>query len=539
MNEIFIEKNEEAQNIEPRLNDILFRTEIEFLKLFAHNPDLAGLYALNLNLMPSNFQASIMTRFIYSAIFSLYNENRSITLENAREFLKSRHHHKKTHDEIAGSLCEEIFNLTGIASEGPIDNDVKTLIYKIKENTLKNESKKILAASMNKLNNDKGDYVNTVKKCAGSLNGLLEATSLSADFSYEPDVFKSNLELEIASSKNKRAFSGLDCGFDLLNNAINGLDNEMYLIGAASAMGKTTFATQLAFQILKQNNDAHLLFFSLDQSQKDILIKFISEASQVPVKYIKCSYPRNESNDIKKKDGISYVSDLAKRMRIIDETRGEVSMKDFKNIVRKYKHEFFNKPVVVIIDTLMGLRPESRYNDRASEINEMLAEIKTLVRTDEVAVIGMFNLGSSAEVKRPKREDLAKIPAFLYHPYVTMTLYCDFIFNFETPLLEWEWGSSDLMVPIVELDVLKNKMGGYKGKIFYKYLDSLASFRECVELENENYNAMIENIEHFHHKRGNQPIPPIAPPPPPIRNIKAAGENEASKNKPSDEEDLV
>lgn len=508
----------------------VFKIEIEFLKSFAHNPDFAGLYALNLNLMPSNFQSSLKTRFIYSALLSLYNENRTINFQNAQLYMKSQQHQRQSHFEVAGALCEDIFNLTGEAGECPIETDVKALIYKIKENSLRNESKKLLAGSMNKLNNDRGDYVNTIKKCAESINTLLENSNLSGECSYAPDAVQTNIDLEIATAKNNRPFCGLDTGFDLLNQAINGIENEMYLIGAASAMGKTTFAAQLSFQILKNNPDANLIFFSLDQSQKDILVKFISEASGVAVKYIKCSNPRNESLDIKKKEGISFVTSLTKRMRIVDESHGEVTIKDFKNIIRKHKLEFLNKPLVVVVDTISAIRPMARYNDKANEINDILSEIKTLVRTEEFALIATFNLDGSAEIKRPKREDLSRMPAFIYQPYVTMTLYSDFIFNFETPLLEWEWGSSDLMVPIVELEIIKNKMSGNKGRIFYRYLDSLASFRECVELENENYNAMIENIEHFEHKRGNQPIPPIAPPPPPIRNIRSDGKNGIAEN---------
>lgn len=519
----------------------IYKTEIEFLKSFAHNPDFAGLYALNLNLMPSNFQSSVKTRFIYTAFLSLYNENRAINFQNARMHLNGQMHQQKSHFEVCGELCEHIFNLTGEAGESPVEADVKTLIYKIKENSLRIESKKLLASSMNKLNNDKGDYVNTIKKCAESIGVLLENSNLSGECNYEPDAVQTNIDLEIATARNNRPFCGLDTGFELLNQAINGIENEMYLIGAAGSMGKTTFATQLAFQMLKANPDANLIFFSLDQSQKDILVKFISEASGVSVKYIKCSFPRNENLDIKKKEGISYVASLTKRMRIVDESHGEVTIKDFKNIIRKHKLEFLNKPLVVIVDTISSIRPMTRYDDKLSEISDILSELKTLVRTEEFAMVATFNLDGSAEIKRPKREDLARVPAYIYQPYVTMALYSDFIFNFETPFLEWEWGSSDLMVPIVELEIIKNKMSGNKGRIFYRYLDSLASYRECVELENENYNAMIENIEHFEHKRGNQPIPPVAPPHPPVRNIqvdnKNMGESDfAARNKPKDKE---
>lgn len=533
------EKNAAQQAAEGIMNADIYSIEVEFLKAFAHNPDSSGLYVLNLNLMPSNFQASLQTRLLFSSLYTLYNENKAVTFKNAYEYLSLQSHMGKNHAEIVGPLLDDIFNLTGTAGEKPIETDVKTLIYKIKENSFKNEARKILTSAMNKLNLEKGDYVNTVKKCSDSMTSLIESSNLYPKSNYEADVAAMNIETELRTQKGNRPFPGLDTGFDYLNGVLNGIENEMYLIGGASSMGKTTFITQLAYQILKANPDVGLVFFSLDQSKKDVLTKFLAEASSVPVKYLKCPYPKNEANEQKKKDGIQQLSSLTKRMRIIDESHGEVSIKDFKNIVRKFKIEFVNKPILVAVDTVMGIRSYQKYNDRGSELDDILAELKALVRTENIAIIGTFNLDSKSEVSRPTRESVARIPAFFYQPYVTMTLYADAVINYETPFLEWEWGTTDVMVPIVELDILKNKMNGFKGKVFYRFFDSVAAFRECVEEENENFRAMLENIEYYEQKRGSKKIPPPSPPPPPIPNIKVGTNGDQGQNRQKDEEDII
>jgi len=521
------------------LNADIYSIEIEFLKAFAHNPDSSGLYVLNLNLMPSNFQASLQTRLLFSSLFTLYSENKAVTFKNAYEYLNLQTQMGKTHAEIVGSLLDDIFNLTGEAGDKPIETDVKTLIYKIKENSFKNESRKILTSAINKLNHDKGDYVNAVKKCSDSMMSLIESSNLYPKASYEVDVEAMNIDTELRTQKSGRNFPGLDTGFDYLNGVLNGIENEMYLIGGASSMGKTTFISQLAYQILKANSDVGLIFFSLDQSKKDILTKFLAEASSVPVKYLKCPSPKNEAYEQKKKDGIQLLSSLTKRMRIIDESHGEVSIKDFKNIVRKFKIEFINKPIVVAVDTIMGIRSYQKYSDMESELNDILAELKALVRTENIALIGTFNLDSRSEIARPTRESVARIPAFFYQPYVTMTLYSDAVINYETPFLEWEWGTSDVMVPIVELDILKNKMNGFKGKMFYRFFDSVAAFRECVEAENENFRAMLENIEYYEQKRGSKKVPPPAPPPPPVPNIKVSTNQDPKPNRQNSEEEII
>ncbi len=495
------------------LSDV-YRSEVEFLKAFAHNPDAAGLYCVSMALMPSNFYASPATKFIFSAFYSLYCENKSVNYQNSREFLGAQKYSNKTKLDYAGELLEDIFNLSGIAGERPIEIDIKSLVYKIKENSFKAEAKKILSASINKLNQENSDYINTIKKCSDTLISLIESSSPHAQINYEPDPAAMNLKIELETLKSNKKLSGLDTGFPLLNTAISGIERELYLIGGASSMGKTTFITYLTYQLLTLNSDLNIVFFSLDQSQKDILTKFISAASGVPVKYIKCPSPRNDAYDKNKKEAIKLVSEFVKRLRIIDESYGDINIKDFKHIVRKFKIEFGQKPLLIIADTISAIKPCHRYEDKIMEVSDIIAELKTLVRSEDISMIGTYNLESKAEIVRPRREDIIKVPAFVYEPYVTMTIYSDFILNFETPFLEWEWGSSDMMVPIVEIDIVKSKMTGFKGRLFYRYYDSAAIFKECVDAENENYRAMIENLTYYHQKRGNQPIPPLAPPAP-------------------------
>ena len=69
--------------------------------------------------MPSNFHASLATKFLYAAFFKLYSENKAITFKDAYDVLNSQRHLDKTQAEIVGPLLDEIFTLAGLAGEKP------------------------------------------------------------------------------------------------------------------------------------------------------------------------------------------------------------------------------------------------------------------------------------------------------------------------------------------------------------------------------------------------------------------------------------
>ncbi len=52
-------------------------------------------------------------------------------------------------------------------------------------------------------------------------------------------------------------------------------------------------------------------------------------------------------------------------------------------------------------------------------------------------------------------------------------------------------------IPISEILVAKNKMGSINSRIFYRYYETYAKYKECAPQEVENYSAMIDNLEKF------------------------------------------
>ncbi|MDD2715240.1 MAG: DnaB-like helicase C-terminal domain-containing protein [Candidatus Wallbacteria bacterium] len=297
----------------------------------------------------------------------------------------------------------------------------------------------------------------------------------------------------------KRKFLGFDTGFTILNNATDGFQDELYLLAGGSSMGKTTFVTQLCWQMCMKNEseDLRIIYLSLDQKAIDITAKFVAQAGELPVDYVLHPFPVDEELDELRIKAISKVSSLKERITVIDEE--EFSTRELEDVLIAERKAGVEK-LFVIIDPLFKIKPEKEEERFLDTYRRVMLELKKLSGRYGCGILITYGLSSNAELRRPERRDLLEIPEILSIPYVVMSLYCDYMVNFETPFLEWDWSGRDIMVPISELNIIKNKMSFFMGRLFYRYFASLSLYRECVDQENENYSQMIGNIVYHKEK---------------------------------------
>ncbi len=99
----------------------------------------------------------------------------------------------------------------------------------------------------------------------------VEISKFGKNNAYTALEYFKNIENEPPSIEVK---TGFNCFDDPVKNLYGGLHEGLYIIGAISSLGKTTFCLQLADQITERGQD--VLFFSLEQSKKELLSKIIS-----------------------------------------------------------------------------------------------------------------------------------------------------------------------------------------------------------------------------------------------------------------------
>lgn len=215
-----------------------------------------------------------------------------------------------------------------------------------------------------------------------------------------------HIEGMIDAIQESADFPAISTGFPLLNYELDGGFFEgLYIIGAISSLGKTTFTLQIADSIAESGND--VMIFSLEMSRHELMAKSISRNTLLEATRIEADL-RNAKTERGITNGAKYKNYTDAEMRLIKsayeryskyagniwiiEGVGEVSVKEIKEQVERHTHLRGRAPVV-IVDYLQILAP---YDVRASDkqnTDKAVLELKRLSRDlkNTVIAISSFN----------------------------------------------------------------------------------------------------------------------------------------------------
>jgi replicative DNA helicase len=289
--------------------------------------------------------------------------------------------------EDASILRRLIETATDIASEGyRTDESVNEI--------LDNSEKKIL----NIVKNRKASEFRTIKE-------VLQKT-------------QSDLE---RLSEHKGEVTGLATGWYDVDKLTTGLHpNELIIIAARPAMGKTVFALNLATHAA-MTQDKSVALFNLEMSAEQLATRVISSLGQIDGFKLRTGNLMN--TDWKRINEAS--SQLANTNLVIDDTPG-ITIGEIRAKCRRLASSE-NGLALVVIDYLQLISGGKNYGaNRQQEVSDISRSLKTLAMELQVPVIALSQLSRSVEAredKRPIMSDLresgsieqdADIVAFLY-----------------------------------------------------------------------------------------------------------------------------
>lgn len=297
---------------------------------------------------------------------------------------------------------------------------------------------------------------------------------------------------------------GVRTAFPLLSDALDGFRNLLYVIAGGARMGKSILLLQLVYDLLRFDPTARAVFVSLTQPARELNLRLVAMAGRCHLDYLSRPTPEGEEKYEKKKQaGLRRAGELRERLRIVDESLGAVDLDEVSAMVRELRDEGPG-PIFLAIDPLFKLRSrELAYSAPLDDrVGYLAHELKSLALQEAVGLLVTTRLDTGSGAVRPTLMDLDGQSNLVYEADFLGLAYCDAVNHADTPLSEWEWGTDDLMVPIYELLVAKNRMGSFAGRLFYRFYQSFSSFKECSNLEVDNYNRMLQNLRV--HKEGEE-----------------------------------
>lgn len=401
---------------------------------------------------------------IFETIKELYTDNVAIDITTVTNKLKD----KKILKEIGGvEYLTEILDQTPTASN--IDHYLKIVEDKSILRNLIEEATQIATLGYN------SDLpVNeTLDKAEARILNVVKNRK-STEFRTMPDVLnevQENLE-KLAANKGK--ISGLSTGYYELDNITDGLhENELIILAARPAMGKTALALNIATNVAL-NSKKSVVIFTLEMRAEQLVNRMISSVGQVEAK--KLQNGNLQTQDWQRvNEAISQLSNLN---IYIDDSPG-VTIGDIKAKCRRIANMDKNLGLIVI-DYLTLIGGMGRYSgNRQQEVSEISRALKTLALELKIPVITLAQLSRTPELredKRPVLSDLRESGSIEQDADIVAFIYRDDYYNEESKI--------DDNMSRSEVIIRKNR-SGKTGKAELLFKKNTSSFMNYKHEEKE------------------------------------------------------
>ena len=197
--------------------------------------------------------------------------------------------------------------------------------------------------------------------------------------------------------------AGVPTGYPSLDRMLMGLrEGQLVIIGARPAVGKTSFALNLALNAASEGYT--VAFFSLEMSGKEIAQRFICAHAQVSMSNFRTGKisPQEWAN-------IGQAAeDLSRLDILIDDTPG-ITVTEIRAKARRMLHN--KEKAIIILDYLQLVSPPvgRRAESRTVEVSEMSRALKIMAKELAVPVISLSQLSRAVESRTGKRPQLSDL----------------------------------------------------------------------------------------------------------------------------------
>lgn len=351
---------------------------------------------------------------IFTGMTSLYAQHKPIDLMTVTSELKAQ----KTLKNIGGaSYLTELTNFVPTASHTEAYTDL------VAQASMRRQ----LIKAGTEIANAAYDSAEPIGDLVGKAEkNLFEVSdqAIKTDYSKLEDLLDEAYERIEELHRNKGALRGLKTGFRDLDKKTAGFQKgDLIIIGARPAMGKTTFAQNLAYNIATRNGDGRgVLFFSMEMAKNEIVDRMISDIGGVDAWRIRTG--NIESDDfVRIGDALAEMSEVP---LYLDDS-SSMTILELRNKARRAWHD--HNISIIIVDYLQLLQGSDRYaGNRVQEVTEISRGLKTLARELEIPVIALAQLSrgvTGRDDPRPVLSDLresgsieqdADLVMFLHRP---------------------------------------------------------------------------------------------------------------------------
>lgn len=366
--------------------------------------------------------------------------------------------------------------------------NIDNFIFKIKENY--HDINEFFVENRGRLNY----LINSFEK------NVMKNLSEGLSFSNGVDLLESLIS-DVEFNYLNGGLKNISTGFYELDKKIGGgLYNGLYVIGAGSSIGKTTFVQQIADNIAERGNK--VLFYSLEMGKKEMISKTIVREMYLKDNNFNVGSRQLLNGDLNETEFNHISSSIGKTEKILKSIyylEGSFST-TISDIVEKSKNfkALYGESPVIIVDYLQAIAPgKDRLSDKQNvDIN--ISELKRLSRDLDTPVIAISSINRQNYLSYIDFSAFKESGSIEYGADVVIGLQLSAIHSImqkkESQLNEKreEYNLAKSKNPReIELVILKNRYGAATGTHNYKYYPKFNYFEEI----NDNLIEIKDNAE--------------------------------------------
>jgi replicative DNA helicase len=340
-----------------------------------------------------------MHQKIYEAIESLVYKGmlaNPITLKNYFEDEK---------DDL--NVPEYLVKITKFSTSVRQAVEYSKIIYDmfVRRELIKISEQTIDSAKLNELDTNGQTIIENSERL---LFDLAEKGSFNSSLVKFDEAMKQTIEMASAAYKNEEGIVGVPTGLRDLDDKLGGLhQSDLIIIAGRPSMGKTSLATNIAFNAAQKLQDSgkksSIAFFSLEMSSEQLSTRIISEQARISSNDIR----RGRISDEQFDKFLETSKNIAELPLYIDETPA-ISIAAMSNRARRIKRLFGLD--MIVVDYIQLMRGTTYNKDgRVQEISQITQGLKAIAKELGVPVVALSQLSRQVEQRDDHKPQLADL----------------------------------------------------------------------------------------------------------------------------------
>ena len=249
---------------------------------------------------------------------------------------------------------------------------------------------------------------NIIENSERLLFDLAEKGSFNSSLVKFDDAMKQTIEMASAAYKNEGGIVGVPTGLRDLDDKLGGLhQSDLVIIAGRPSMGKTSLATNIAFNAAKHIQDSgkksSIAFFSLEMSSEQLSTRILSEQARIGSNDIR----RGRISDEQFVLFLETSKNIAELPLFIDETPA-ISIAAMSNRARRIKR--LHGLDMIVVDYIQLMRGTTYNKDgRVQEISQITQGLKAIAKELGIPVLALSQLSRQVEQRDDHKPQLADL----------------------------------------------------------------------------------------------------------------------------------